>query len=91
MAKTFVANEAGHTSYPKWVDHPTQKESFKTQDGKEIPKRVLVNNPDEEKDLGNVKVGKDFKNIDPNKQAVNNDGPMPANTPNAPGWAAPNK
>lgn len=48
--KDYIGNEAGRTTFPKWVDHPTQIE-FKTADGKEVKKKVLVASPEEEKKL----------------------------------------
>lgn len=48
MAKNYVKNELGHTEYPKWIDHPNDK----TPAG--FPKRVLVNNPDEEVEVSGV-------------------------------------
>lgn len=58
-----IINEYGHTHYPKWVDHPTEKEELVTTTylGKDqsqrnviksdFPKKVLVNNEEEEKAL----------------------------------------
>lgn len=63
-----IINEFGHTKYPKWIDHPTEKEvvhinesvgkdQFKKHIVKnEHPKRVLVQNEKEEAELlGKVK------------------------------------
>lgn len=38
-------NDAGHTLYPKWVDHPTEK------DGRGFPKKVLVKHKKAEEEL----------------------------------------
>lgn len=42
-----IINELGHTRYPRWVDHPSEKLS----EGSKFPKRVLVQNPKEEEEL----------------------------------------
>lgn len=58
-----IINEFGHTVYPKWVDHPTEKElvQIKQTVGQsntvthnvinKHPKRVLVHNEKEEAEL----------------------------------------
>ena len=67
-----IINESGHTVYPKWVDHPTEKDVVQISQsvGKDqfinhkvenkFPKRVLVQNEAEEKALlGGSKKGWD--------------------------------
>lgn len=58
-----IMNEKGHTLYPKWVDHPTDKrvdhivtnknnnESVSTMVESKHPVRVLVQDADEEAEL----------------------------------------
>lgn len=58
-----IMNELGHTHYPKWVDHPTEKrvDHIVTNTGNNIqqsasvetkfPVRVLVQDADEEAEL----------------------------------------
>lgn len=46
-----IINEYGHTAYPKWVDHPTNKTKHSVIPSKEIPVRVLVNNAEEEAEV----------------------------------------
>jgi hypothetical protein len=41
-----ILNEFGHTKYPRFVDHPTEKDAS----GK-YPTRVVVENEEEEKEL----------------------------------------
>lgn len=62
-----IMNELGHTHYPKWIDHPTEKRvdhvTTHTRDGSttksietNFPLRVLVKDADEEAELvGTVK------------------------------------
>lgn len=48
-----ILNEYGHTKYPMWIDHPTEKVG-------KFPKRVLVENPMEEHQ---VKSGADKSDV----------------------------
>lgn len=52
MADDNSANELGHTNYPKYIDHPTEKVGA-------YPKRVVVKDADEEAELvGSVETKK---------------------------------
>lgn len=66
-----IANEDGHTFYPKVIDHPTETVEVDaklnpTLAGKSIPKKVVVNNKSEEDELlsGNKSEGKKPKGWD---------------------------
>lgn len=41
-----IINELGHTHYPKWIEHPTDKEA-----SGRWPLRVLVQDADEEAEI----------------------------------------
>lgn len=53
-----VANDQGHTNYPKWVEHPSDLVTSDSPNnkGEKVPKKVLVKNKaEEDKVLGKVK------------------------------------
>lgn len=55
-----ILNEYGHTDYPKFVEHPTEK-VIHSVTKKEIPLRVLVQDKKEEQEL----LGKSSKHNEP--------------------------
>lgn len=46
-----IRNEFGHTEYPKWVNHPTEKVAHSVRKSEQVPVRVLCENKEEEEKL----------------------------------------